>query len=105
MKQILEQEGAEVVEAPRAGMAFDVLRRDRFQVVLLDMMLPDMDGREVLKALQAESHPGLRVVVLTADLALERQEEVKRLGADFLIPKPVDVRKLVEALGALRRAP
>ncbi len=38
-----------------------------------------------------------------ADLAAERQEEVKRLGADFLIPKPVDVHKLVEALQALQR--
>jgi signal transduction histidine kinase len=103
VKQILEEKGAVVVEASRASVAFDILRRDWFEVVLLDMMLPDMDGREVLKALRDERKPGLRVVVLTADLAAERQEEVKRLGADFLIAKPVDVHKLVEALQALQR--
>ena len=67
-------------------------------------MLPDLDGREVLKALQAHRPAGLRgVLVLTGDLTSERLEEVKRLGADALLGKPIDLDQLVATLRVLQR--
>jgi CheY-like chemotaxis protein len=65
-------------------------------------MLPDMDGREVLRRIQVERPPGLRaVLVLTGDLTADRLAEVQRLGADALIGKPIDVAKLLSTLQGL----
>ncbi|MEX0713269.1 MAG: ATP-binding protein [Pirellulales bacterium] len=104
--QILRQEGATVVEVPNGRSALEALEQCSHDVVLLDMMLPDMDGREVLKAIQDDPPPGLKgVVVLTGDLTQERLAEVKNLGADGLIGKPIDVRKMLAALEAYQERP
>lgn len=103
-KQLLGGEGAEVEDAADGAAALRALEHSQFDVVLLDMMMPNVDGREVLRSLQARRPPGLRaVLVLTGDLTPERVEEVRRLGADGLIGKPVDVAKLIAALETVRR--
>ncbi len=100
--QLLVNEGATVTAAPDARSGLELLNSCRPHVILLDMMLPDMDGREVLKQIQADRPAGLRaVLVLTGDLTAERLDEVQRLGADALIGKPIDVAKLVSTLQGL----
>lgn len=100
---LLRGEGADVVEAEDARSALEALRAGGFEFVLLDMMLPDQDGREVLRQIQACRPGGLKgVVVMTGDLTQERQDEVKFLGADALIAKPTDIQLLVSTLRTLR---
>jgi signal transduction histidine kinase/CheY-like chemotaxis protein len=102
--QLLLDEGGLVTEAPDCHTALQRLQTDTPDVVLLDMMLPDRDGREVLKALQTRRPDSLKaVLVLTGDLTRERLDEIKHLGADALIEKPIDVDKLVAALRAFQR--
>jgi PAS domain S-box-containing protein len=97
--RLLVAEGATVIEAGDGQAAQQLLQQGCVDVVLLDMMLPDMDGREVLRTLQAKRPPGLRgVVVLTGDLTPDRLDEVKRLGADALIGKPIDLGVLAATL-------
>jgi PAS domain S-box-containing protein len=97
--RILTGEGATVLEADGGRSALEMLRHGGIDIVLLDMMMPDLDGREVLRAIAKERPPGLKgVLVLTGDLTPERLEEVKRLGADGLISKPIDVRVLAGTL-------
>jgi signal transduction histidine kinase len=104
IRRILEEEGARITEAEDGGTALDRLGEDRFDVILLDMMLPDIDGRDVLKALQPGRRKKLKeVLVLTADLTPERAEEVRKLGAHSLIAKPVDLNDLLERLRRLAR--
>jgi signal transduction histidine kinase len=101
---LLRDEAAVVLEAPDGRSALRVLQEEPVDVLLLDMMLPDIDGREVLKALQGKRPPGLRaILVMTGDLTNERLEEVQQLGADALIGKPIDVPKLIAALRTLRQ--
>lgn len=96
---LLRQEGATVIEASNGHEAFNALETETPDVLLLDMMLPDLDGREILAHLQARPHATLKgVLVLTGDLTAERVADVKRLGADRLIGKPVDLAKLVAAV-------
>ena len=91
--RLLADEGATVVEASDGRAALELVRRGDIDVILLDMMLPDFDGREVLKAIQSRRPPGLKgVLVLTGDLTQERLDEVRRLVGDALIGKPIDVR-------------
>jgi CheY-like chemotaxis protein len=70
------------------------------------MMLPDLDGREILRSLHTRRPQGLRgIVVLTGDLTPERVTEIKSLGADVLIEKPVDIQKLLRTLRVFAQTP
>ena len=97
--RILSAEGLQVSQATDGSSALAALRGGDVDVLLLDMMLPDIDGREVLRTIQADRPPGLRgVLVLTGDLTNERVREVEQLGADRLIEKPIQVKTLLAAL-------
>jgi PAS domain S-box-containing protein len=101
--QILRDEGAVVLEATDGAMALQKIQDERFEVMLLDMMLPDLDGREILKRVGARRPAALKaVVVMSGDLTDERLEEVKRLGADAFVAKPIDVHKVIGVLRKLR---
>ena len=93
-----------MIEAADAASALAALGRENPHALLLDMMLPDLDGREILKAVREKRPGSLKAVfVLTGDLTNERLEEVRQLGADGLIGKPVSVSQLVDTLAALNR--
>ena len=99
--QILQDYGARVFQAPDGKTGLDLLRREKPQVLLLDLMLPDMDGRDILKAFGGTRPDHLsRVLVLTGNLISTSEGELKALGADALCPKPIDVRCLIEAIAA-----
>jgi signal transduction histidine kinase len=97
--QLLRDEGASVTEIGDGKSALAALDREDADVLLLDMMLPDIDGREVLRSVRDRRPAGLRAVfVLTGDLTDERLDEVRRLGADVLLGKPIEVAKLMADL-------
>lgn len=97
--RLLRDEGAEVLEAPDGTTALALIKSEPIDVILLDMMLPDLDGREVLRSLQTHRPQLLLgVLVLTGDLTIDRQIEIKALGADGIIAKPIDVEKLLQTL-------
>ena len=92
------------LEAAQSGTAgIDALGRGTFDVVLLDVMMPGMDGLEVLRRLRGKS--AIPVIMLTA-----RGDEADRvvgleLGADDYVPKPFSPRELLARIRAvLRRA-
>jgi DNA-binding response OmpR family regulator len=92
------------VRLSRAGTGregLDALRRDTFDAVLLDVMMPGMDGLEVLRRIRADS--AIPVLMLTA-----RGDEADRvvgleLGADDYVPKPFSPRELLARLRAVLR--
>lgn len=103
LKEYLQQEGFEVRLAHDGEMALNEARRPGLDAMVLDIMMPVMNGIEVLKALRKDSD--LPVVMLTA-----RGDDLARilgleLGADDYLPKPCNPRELVARLRAvLRRA-
>jgi CheY-like chemotaxis protein/anti-sigma regulatory factor (Ser/Thr protein kinase) len=101
--QILQDEGADVRPAVDGTTALARIEEGGADVILLDMMLPDLDGREVLRRIAGCRPDGLRaVIVMTGDLTAARLDEVRHLGADALIGKPIDVSKLIDVLQPLR---
>jgi DNA-binding response OmpR family regulator len=100
----LEREGIRCVHAPDGATALRLARADHPDLVVLDLMLPGLDGLEVCRQLRAEpATRRLPVIMLTA-----RSEEVDRvvgleLGADDYVVKPFSPRELVARVRAVLR--
>ena len=87
LTSLLRKEGYTTLNATTAQAGLDILEREDVELVLLDLMLPDMSGIEVLKRIRAED-PDQVVVVITAFSSIEGAIEAMREGAFHYIPKP-----------------
>jgi two-component system copper resistance phosphate regulon response regulator CusR len=76
------------------------VRQVPIDLVLLDLLLPDIDGWKLLQRIR-DLRPGLRVVILCADVDAEGTVEAFRLGAVDVLLKPPDVDKLLRFLDEL----
>ena len=85
------------VEADDGEASLEIARRERPDVVILDMMMPRMSGLEVLSALrQEEGLADIPVIVLTAQPAT--REEALRQGADVVMVKPFEPEQIAAAV-------
>jgi len=97
----LEHDGFQVVEAYNGMQAIQSLRDSMPDLVLLDVMLPDMDGFEVLKLIREIS--AVPVIMLTAKGEEDDRVHGLELGADDYITKPFSPRELVSRVRAVLR--
>ncbi|AKG52790.1 phosphate regulon transcriptional regulatory protein PhoB [Dehalogenimonas sp. WBC-2] len=103
LKYNLSKEGFSVFTAPDGNKGLDTIRREKPDVIIMDVMMPGMDGFELTRLLRRESTAP--VLLLTA-----RSEEIDRvlgleLGADDYLTKPFSMRELLARVkGMLRRA-
>lgn len=103
VKLYLEKDGYQVVTAADGGRALALFRREKPDLVVLDLMLPEVDGWEVCRAIRRQSNAP--IIMLTA-----RDEDMDKvlgleLGADDYLTKPFSPRELVARVRAvLRRA-
>jgi two-component system OmpR family response regulator len=103
----LEQEGFIVDEASDADTALERIGRRAPDLMVLDVMLPDLDGFEVARRLRQVEGAGTRVPVifLTARDTTHDKIEGLRLGSDDYVTKPFSIEELIERVKAvLRRA-
>ncbi|HTT60654.1 MAG TPA: response regulator transcription factor [Bryobacteraceae bacterium] len=101
LAQFLQGEGFAVESVHEGQRGLELALRENFSLVILDVMLPGMDGFEILRRLRKESH--VPVLMLTA-----RADDVDRiigleLGADDYLPKPFNPRELVARVRAVLR--
>ncbi len=103
VRTILEKEGFKVVEAHNGYEAVEQVRLALPDLVLLDVMMPEMDGFEALREIrQASNAP---VIMLTVQASEADKVRGLELGADDYVAKPFDHRELVSRVKAmLRRA-
>lgn len=101
----LEEQGYQVTQAATTKAAWAALEAGRFEVVLLDLMLPDGDGYALCRKLRAAGH-GSRVLMLTARSLEEDLVRGFDAGADDYLSKPYRLRELLARVAALvRRKP
>jgi DNA-binding NtrC family response regulator len=93
----LAKRGFEVRTATNGPDAIEVARREKFDIALLDLKMPGMDGSEVLRVLK-EEHDFLEAIILTGHGSLESAVELTRLGAYSYLPKPYELDKLIRVL-------
>jgi two-component system response regulator RegX3 len=99
--EALESEGFRVVSAADGREALTIFRAERPDLVLLDLMLPELSGIEVCRIIRAES--GVPIVMLTAkDSELDKVVGLE-LGADDYVTKPFSLRELSARIRALFR--
>lgn len=102
-KQYLADDPVEVITATTGAEGLDAIRQSPPAVVLLDLELPDMNGLEILKYMQANQLPG-SVVVITAHGSVNVAVEAMRTGAYDFIVKPFNANRLrVTVNNALER--
>jgi DNA-binding response OmpR family regulator len=100
-KQYVEPFGIQLETKDRPSTGLEALKSESFQVVVLDIMLPEMDGFQVLKKIREFSE--VPVIMLTARGELTDRVVGLELGADDYLPKPFEPRELVARLQALVR--
>jgi len=103
----LGEAGFHVTIAPRGSAALSLLARETFDAMVLDLMLPDMDGLDVCREVRAQRRgdSGVPILMLTArGDAMDRVLGLE-MGADDYLPKPFEPRELLARLKSiLRRA-
>jgi signal transduction histidine kinase/ActR/RegA family two-component response regulator len=99
VSQLLAAQGANVREARLGREGMRLIGEGTHDAIVLDLMLPDVDGTEILKLIRADRPARLKcVLVVSGDVRDARIDEAKRLGADDLLPKPLNIERLLGAL-------
>ena len=101
IEMYLKKEGYEVVTCERGDTAIDAFRKAAPSLVVLDVMLPGMDGWEVLAKLREES--SVPVIMLTAKGDTTDRIQGLDLGADDYMAKPFEAKELIARIKAVMR--
>ncbi len=98
--EVLERKGFRVRTAAHGLSGLFAAKRDQPDLILLDIMMPEMDGLAVVRKIRAE--PALSrtpVVVISALAAAEDRRAALEAGADAFLPKPFTMEELTQAIG------
>ena len=90
--------GAHVTWAKNGQEALDIFRHGSFDVVVTDLMMPELDGLGLIKALRSDVGSDLPVIAVTAAVIGEETDTLLKAGASDVISKPISVDKLSESL-------
>ena len=100
--QLLREQDFLVDHVADGGAADRLLAQSRYDVVLLDLNLPQLSGKGVLRRIR-ERQDDAAVIVLTASASLDQKVQCLEMGADDYLVKPIEVRELVARMQALLR--
>jgi len=97
MSERMTTRGLEVSTSTSAKDALKLTQDENYDAVVLDLMMPEMDGIEALAALK-EKHPELQIILLTGHGSVEKGVEAMKLGAMDFLEKPIDMNALTEKI-------
>ncbi|MFN3868429.1 MAG: response regulator [Hyphomicrobiaceae bacterium] len=98
----LRRRGCNVVVAGDGGIAFDALMQDSFDVAVVDLSMPEVDGFRLIALVRSTSRTArLPIIVVTVRDDAEAIEEARRLGANLFLTKPVNWDRLHEQILSL----
>jgi CheY-like chemotaxis protein len=105
IRKVLEWNGYEVLAATDGSRGYAAAQRQSPDAIVLDLMMPVMDGFEVLEALRSSNRTSnVPVLVLTAVLSDAVEERCISLGASSYLRKPFEPSELLEALQTMTAA-
>ncbi|HEX2559811.1 response regulator [Phenylobacterium sp.] len=103
VKSMLEAAGVDVSEAEDAETGLSMVDLGDYQLVLMDLRMPGMDGLAAIRRIRArgDDKAALPVIVVTADSGPDIRRQAEAAGADDLLHKPVDMSVLFDTIGRL----
>jgi len=106
VKLLLEKEGYEVIEGENGLHAVELGRREKPDLMVLDLMMPEMDGFEAIDRLRRDlAMATMPLIVLTAEAGPDTERRVLEMGADDYLIKPFEPGVLLSRVrAAFRRA-
>lgn len=97
--KILNKEGYDVLEASHGKEALEILDRDKIDLVLMDLMMPIMDGFEAIEMIRKlRCYDALPLIAVTALDDKQTHQRALQLGADRCISKPFELSLLVSSV-------
>ena len=102
LNYILSDKGYEVVVRRSGAEAIELVKKRTFDIALIDIKMPGMDGVAVLKAIKKLS-PETSIMMITAYTMHKLVEEAKKEGVQVVLPKPLDIDKMISYTDGLVR--
>jgi CheY-like chemotaxis protein len=105
--QLLLKQGYQVVVANDGQEALDLLRQRQFDLILMDVHMPRLDGLETTMRIREDERQSGRhvpIIALTASAMVEDREQCLAAGMDAYLAKPIQRQLLLDAIGAVRLA-
>src|SRR5260370_19968644 len=105
LQLLLESDGHErIVCAASGSEAIALIEKEKFSLILLDLMMPDLNGDEVLKVIRSDPDKrDIPVIIISPDTDVDKVSQCIELGADDYLPKPFNSTILRARIGAALR--
>jgi DNA-binding response OmpR family regulator len=102
LQLVFESRGLRVTVAETGKQALEAVVKEPPAVVLLDLMMPDVDGLEICRGIRANPHTAdIPIIVLTAKTSEESRQELLEAGATDYLVKPVRPSDLIKRIRAI----
>ncbi len=101
MAERMEARGMQVSTATSAEKALKMVLKESFDAVIMDFLMPAMDGFKALKLFKV-TRPDLQIILLTANVREEECNAARKLGAMDIIEKPADLNLLTQRIEEAR---
>jgi two-component system cell cycle response regulator DivK len=99
VRRILEAEGYKITEAMDGPSGLEIAAQEQFDLILLDINLPEIDGYDLARRMRSMSNlDDVPILAVTANVMHGDKERTLEAGCDGFIPKPIDVDKLPELI-------
>lgn len=95
---ILSQQGAEITEAGNGNIAIEAMNAQKFDLVLMDVQMPEKDGIETTRYIRLHMDPLIPIIALTANAYKQEEERCIAAGMNDFIPKPFEEIKIVQTV-------
>lgn len=104
VREILGEEGVLLDMAENGEIAVNAIRHQPYDIVLMDMQMPQMDGLLATRAIrEMDEHRDLPIIAMTANAMERDREECMQAGMNDFLPKPIDAMQLIDCLAQWRQ--
>ena len=103
LSERIRMRGMDVSSATSAEDALNMVEAESYDVVIMDYMMPALDGFKALKLMKAK-RPDMQIIFLTGNVPDEKYIEARALGAMDVIEKPPDLKYLVQKIKKAKKA-
>jgi len=98
LADLLEDDGYEVATAASGEVAIEMCREHRYDVILMDVRMPGIDGVEAFRQIRRHQ-PDVRVIIMTAYSTEELEQQALAEGALAFLPKPLEISQVTKLIG------